>query len=134
MMMMVNEGEEEMMMVNEGEEEMMMMVNEGEEEMMMSSQSKQVIIPSGSAIVEEGKMYYEPETIQVNVGDTVIWTNSDITIHTVTSGSIQTGATGIFDSQIMAADETFEHTFDESGTYEYYCTLHPYMVGTVLVK
>jgi plastocyanin len=83
---------------------------------------------------------YSPNPLEINVGDTVTWTNRDSTAHTVTSG------TGVndpnkgqaFDSSpnfnpIMAPQATFSHTFNEAGEFPYYCGLHPNMVGTVIV-
>jgi len=82
---------------------------------------------------------YTPNPVEVNVGDTVTWINDDLTTHTATSGSSSSGSTGMFggtdDSpEIMgAAGDTQSFTFDEAGQFEYYCTLHPNMVGTVVV-
>ena len=55
--------------------------------------------------------------------------------HTVTSGSAGTGPTGEFDSGIMMGDgSTFKHTFDQEGEFEYFCTLHPWMISKIIVK
>jgi nitrite reductase (NO-forming) len=55
--------------------------------------------------------------------------------HTVTSGSAGTGPTGVFDSGIMMGDgSSFKHTFDQKGEFEYYCTLHPWMIAKITVK
>jgi plastocyanin len=93
-----------------------------------------VIIPEGAAIQEDGKIYYDPKVIDVTVGTTVVWDNADNTIHTATSGSPDTGADGVFDSDILSTGDTFEFTFADAGSYDYYCTLHPWMVGTVNVE
>ena len=93
-----------------------------------------VLIPDGAVIIEPEKIYYEPETIEVDVGTTVIWTNDDIAAHTVTSGNVQTGITDLFDSGLMPMDAVYEYTFTEAGSYEYFCTLHPFMEGTVIVS
>lgn len=81
---------------------------------------------------------FAPNPINAQVGDTVTWTNKDTTIHTVTSGSNQT-PDGKFDSSnggqsYMAGGQTFSYTFTEAGDYPYYCSLHPLMVGTVVVS
>jgi plastocyanin len=88
------------------------------------------IVPSSSSLTDDA---YDPNPVQVNVGDAVTWTNDDSTTHTVTSG--QNGQPdGKFDSSIMAPQQTFEHTFTEgAGEYPYFCVLHPNMVGTVRV-
>jgi plastocyanin len=77
---------------------------------------------------------YQPNPVQVSVGDTVTWTNDDATTHTVTSGA-NGQPDGRFDSSIMAPQQTFEHTFTGgAGEYPYFCVLHPNMVGTVSVR
>ena len=78
---------------------------------------------------------YNPSPLTVHVGTTVTWTNNDNTGHTVTEGnpSGNTPANG-FDSGILAPEKTFTHTFATAGTIQYYCTLHPTMLGEVIVK
>jgi plastocyanin len=78
---------------------------------------------------------YQPNTIQVKVGDTVTWTNTDDALHTVTSGSGTDENMGAeFDSGMMATGKTFEHTFSAAGEYPYFCVIHPDMVGKVTVS
>ena len=93
-----------------------------------------VMIPDGAAIPEEGQLFYDPEVIDVSVGTTVAWDNVDNTMHTVTSGNPDTGYDEVFDSDIMGAGDLYEFTFSEAGNYDYYCILHPWMVGTVNVE
>jgi plastocyanin len=93
-----------------------------------------VTIPEGSAIPEDGKIYYEPESIDITVGTTVVWENADNTVHTATSGMPPADATGVFDSEMMSSGDSFEFTFTEAGSYDYYCTFHPWMIGTVNVE
>ncbi|MCV0400020.1 MAG: multicopper oxidase domain-containing protein [Nitrosarchaeum sp.] len=81
-------------------------------------------VEEGSAIKSSNKSYY-PKLTQIKVGDTVTWTNKDISVHTVTSND------DLFDSGMLMPGDTFEHTFDGAGLYEYYCMLHPWMTGTV---
>lgn len=81
---------------------------------------------------------YSPNPIEANAGDTVVWTNKDSTIHTVTSGNPTDGPDGQFggtqdNPTLVFANAQFQHTFDAEGEYEYYCTLHPQMVGMVVV-
>jgi plastocyanin len=78
---------------------------------------------------------YNPSPLSIPVGTTVTWINNDNTGHTVTEGnpSGNTPANG-FDSGILAPGKTFTHTFDTAGTIQYYCTLHPTMLGEVIVK
>ncbi len=89
-----------------------------------------VIIPQGAAIPEDGQIYYDPETLDITVGTTVAWDNADTTVHTVTSGKAPE-TDGIFDSEMMASGDIFEFTFTDAGTFDYFCTFHPWMVGTV---
>jgi plastocyanin len=84
--------------------------------------------------VKEGYLY-QPNTTQVKVGDTVSWTNDDDTLHTVTSGSgTDENAGASFDSGMMGAGKTFEHTFTTAGEYPYFCIVHPDMIGKVIVS
>lgn len=73
---------------------------------------------------------YSPATITVKKGSTVTWVNHDDIEHTVTSSDDSPVS---FDSGLFGKNETFSFTFDEAGTYQYYCTPHPYMKGTVVV-
>ena len=71
--------------------------------------------------------------LDTTVGTTVLWDNVDNTVHTVTSG-LAPEADGIFDSEMMTAGGVFEYTFTEAGSFDYFCTFHPWMVGTVNVE
>ena len=68
---------------------------------------------------------YTPTQISVPAGTTVTWTNAGPTTHTVTSAA--------WDSGDIAAGESASVTFDTPGTYVYYCTPHPFMLGQVTV-
>jgi plastocyanin len=96
----------------------------------------EVSITSGSS--SKTTDAYDTNPIQISVGDTVTWTNDDSTPHTVTSGS-NGQPDGMFDSSpnlnpLMAPGDTFEHTFEETGEFPYYCAVHPNMEGTVSVS
>jgi len=93
-----------------------------------------VAIPEGAAIPEDDQIFYDPEVIDVTVGTTVAWENVDNTMHTATSGNPDGGPDGVFDSDIMSAGDKYEFTFTDAGNYDYYCILHPWMVGTVNVE
>ncbi|HET9774616.1 MAG TPA: plastocyanin/azurin family copper-binding protein, partial [Nitrososphaeraceae archaeon] len=60
--------------------------------------------------------------------------NDDATIHTVVQGSAEAPVEGGFDSSIINAGSSWEHKFDTAGTFDYYCSLHPFMKGTVTVS
>ena len=74
---------------------------------------------------------YNPNPIEIKVGDTVTWINDDSSPHIVTSSSEEGNIT--FDSDVLRRSETFSFTFDQEGQYTYLCTLHPNMIGTVVV-
>ncbi|MDQ2685936.1 MAG: plastocyanin/azurin family copper-binding protein [Thermoproteota archaeon] len=96
------------------------------------------IVPGSSTLTDKA---YSPNPVDVTTGQTVVWTNDDSAFHTVTSGSVGAPDAGkAFDSglagptALTSKGKTFEHTFDSAGEYPYFCTLHPAMVGTVIVK
>jgi plastocyanin len=98
------------------------------------SSVSEVIIAAGSSTPSNAK-FYEPPTLTISKGTGVIWKNADSTLHTVTSGTAEGGESGtVFDSSYMAAGKTFQWTFSDAGTFDYYCTLHPYMKGQVVVN
>ena len=70
---------------------------------------------------------YQPTTLTVAAGTTVTWTNLDPVQHTVTDIN-QTWDSGLFDPQA-----TYSMTFTTPGTYTYFCTPHPTMIGTIEV-
>jgi amicyanin len=70
---------------------------------------------------------YQMAHIQVRVGTTVTWTNQDSVPHSVTFKN------GMKDSGLLYQGQSFSYTFNSPGTYQYYCTVHPYMVATVTV-
>ena len=77
---------------------------------------------------------FVPASISVSAGTKVTWINKDSYAHTVTSGT-PGNPTGLFDSGNINAGGTFSYTFDSTGTYQYYCRIHPdIMQGTVTVK
>lgn len=83
---------------------------------------------------DEGYSYL-PATIQVKVGESVIWTNDDDTLHTVTSGSgTDENAGAYFDSGMMGKGKIYEHLFTAAGEYPYFCIVHPDMIGRVIVS
>ena len=71
---------------------------------------------------------YEPETITVAAGETVTWTNSDRARHTATADD------QAFDTGTLELDDAGEVTFDEPGSYPYFCRFHAFMTGTVEVE
>jgi len=96
----------------------------------------QVSLPSGSSVpgCEEILECYVPTSVSINTGDTISWSNDDTAAHTVTSGTATDGPDGVFDSSLFMAGATFDVTFDNPGSYDYFCMVHPWMVGNVQVN
>ena len=86
---------------------------------------------------EESGMNFEPQSIIVKPGSTIVWENNDITIHTIVSGSKdsanQTISDGLFDSGLVSPKSNFKLALEE-GHYEYFCRLHPWLTGTILAS
>ena len=95
----------------------------------------EVIVPEGSAVpgCEDTDECWFPSVVTVGVGETVTWSNVDTAAHTVTSGSAADGPDGVFDSSLFMAGTTFSWTAEEDGEYPYFCMVHPWMAGTVIV-
>ena len=94
-----------------------------------------VSLPEGTAIpgCEETQECYIPFKVTISPGDEVVWNNDDTAAHTVTSGTATEGPDGLFDSSLFMANTSFSHTFDTLGEYNYFCMVHPWMVGQVFV-
>lgn len=92
------------------------------------------IVPG--AAFEDSLFHYYPEDIAVPAGTTIAWFNDDPgQPHTVTSGSPNSeDSNRAFHSGVIPYTSFFQYTFDEAGTYEYYCTLHPWRTGMVTVS
>lgn len=83
----------------------------------------------GVPVVEMKDISYMPDSITVKVNTTVRWVNNDPVAHTVTEDN------GLFDSGLMDNGAIFEQSFDDAGTYNYTCKIHPTtMKGTVIVE
>jgi len=78
--------------------------------------------------VEIDNFAFSPARITVKAGTTVAWLNADDTPHRVASSS------KLFKSKVLDTDGSFSFTFTTPGMYEYFCSLHPYMTGTVVVE
>jgi len=95
----------------------------------------EVSIPNEASDIScaEGGTCFLPGEVTIGVGESVTWHNDSGVIHTVTSGNAEDGPDGVFDSSIIMSGDTFTHTFTETGQYEYFCSIHPWMTGTVMV-
>ena len=76
---------------------------------------------------------YIPSKITIKPGETVYWKNQDAAFHSVTSG-FYGDPDGLFDSELLDPEDIFSYKFTEEGIYDYYCTLHPWMKGIILVE
>jgi plastocyanin len=110
----------------------------------MTNSSTNTVLPRTPALNTSSKVLiagdesdkpYMPGSITIKTGDKVGWINTDEEVHTVTSGFENNTDKGKqFDSGLLNNNQTFEHTFDKAGTYNYFCTVHPTMTGVVNVK
>ena len=96
-------------------------------------------IPTGAAS-PDAPFFWQSEKdgsatgdIEIKVLDSIRWGNADTAAHTVTSGTPEEGADGIFDSSLFAPGKSFQRQFTEVGEFDYFCLVHPWMIGTVTV-
>ena len=82
---------------------------------------------SGSTVTIQN-MAFNPSTLNVQVGTTVMWINKDSVTHHVVSD------TGVFDSGDLATGQSYNYTFNQTGSFPYHCSIHPSMTGTIVVS
>jgi len=96
-----------------------------------------VLIPVGAAdpsqTCADAGLCYIPNPVLIDVDGTVTWTNNDSAIHTVTSGT-PGSPDGLFDSGIFSTTQTFSQVFSQLGSFDYFCQVHPWMLGVVTVQ
>ena len=83
---------------------------------------------------EETDNCFVPSTVVITAGGTVTWENTDTAAHTASSGTAAGGPDGVFDSSLVMAGGSYSVTLDDAGTYPYFCMVHPWMSGTVIVE
>jgi len=83
---------------------------------------------AATAEVKIDNFSFGPATLTVALGTTVTWVNHDDIPHTVVSTD------SVFKSKVLDTDEKFSYTFTKAGTYPYFCSIHPKMTATVVVK
>ena len=81
-----------------------------------------------SASIQIDNFHYSPPTLVVAPGTTVTWKNDDDSPHSVREKD------GKFKSAALDTDDTFAQTFTAPGEYDYFCSIHPYMTGKIVVK
>ena len=101
--------------------------------------SYDVNIPTGAAS-PDAPYFWQSEkdgtttgVVEILTGDTIVWKNADSAAHTVTSGSASLGPDDVFDSGLFAPGKSFSYKFTETGHYPYFCLVHPWMEGAVIV-
>jgi len=75
-----------------------------------------------------------PSMVTIDIGGEVIWENNDTAAHTVTSGTPSGEVGAVFDSSLIAPGSTFSYEFEDAGTFDYFCMVHPWMAGAVMVS
>jgi len=83
---------------------------------------------------EETDNCFVPSTVVITAGGTVTWENTDNAAHTASSGTAAGGPDGVFDSSLIMSGGSYSVTLDDEGTYPYFCMVHPWMEGTVIVE
>jgi plastocyanin len=83
---------------------------------------------AGPATINIDNFAFTPATLTVTAGTTVTWKNEDDSPHRIGDKD------GTFKSAALDTDDSFSHTFATPGEYPYICTIHPYMVGKIIVK
>jgi plastocyanin len=97
-----------------------------------ASKTMTIVIPNGNSLAQNSG-FYIPLNAVVKVGTLVIWVNDDVVGHTVQSQDEFGNVIGLFNSDLLTTGQRFAYTFDEEGIYNYFCTIHPWRVGTVTV-
>jgi plastocyanin len=82
---------------------------------------------AGDPGVTIADFHFSPGTTTVHAGDTITWTNNGPSSHTATAKN------GAFDTGILKKGQSASHTFTQPGTYTYFCQIHPFMHGTIVV-
>lgn len=78
-------------------------------------------------------IYFDPPIEIISKDGEIIWVNEDSSFHTVVSGIYGSGAQYNFSSPLLITGDKFSYIFNNTGTFNYFCTLHPFMTGTIKV-
>jgi plastocyanin len=82
-----------------------------------------------ATMVDIKDLAYNPDSVEIPVGATVTWTNSDTVPHTATAQD-----RGVLQSGTLNPGDSYSQTFDQPGTFDYFCEFHANMKGTIIVK
>ncbi len=101
----------------------------------MAQQTTNITIANGSGLGQlcvAARNCFHPSVLRITAGTTVTWKNNDEFGHTVTNGSPYNTQVGDkFDSSFIAPGKAFTFTFKDTGTYHYFCEIHPWMKGEI---
>ena len=97
--------------------------------------SAAVSIPPGTGVpgCETTGTCFLPDSVTIKAGGVITWNNNDAAAHTVTHGTPADGPGAEFDSSLLTASALFQHTFTDAGTFRYFCLVHPWQEGVVVV-
>lgn len=90
-----------------------------------SCMPKQEVVQKKNTVVIQNYAF-NPSTITISKGTTITWTNEDSSPHALKSD--------IFESETLNNGDSFTYTFNDAGTFEYICSIHPSMKGTIVVQ
>ena len=93
----------------------------------------EIIIRENSFEPSKEPDYYQPNLLLIVEGTEVTWKNQDSEDHTVTSGTSIAGSDGKFDSRLIFPDDSFSYTLNDTGEFGYFCKIHPWMNGAIVV-
>lgn len=110
-------------------------LNDAQKSLKQKEADHHIAIPEGTGVPECQKdlTCFEPYSIKIKVGEVVSFRNFDEDYHTVTSGIPEFGPDGEFDSSLMESGDQFYHEFSNVGEYEYFCMVHPWQTGKIIV-
>jgi len=94
----------------------------------MATDLSTVMAAPESAEMKIDNFTFAPQSLTIKAGTTVTWTNEDDIPHTVVATA------KAFKSKVLDTDDKFSFTFTTAGSYEYFCSLHPHMTGTIVVE
>lgn len=99
----------------------------------LTSKENTVIILPGAGY-SDGEVFVDDPELIIHTGEKVRWINIGSVAHTITSGTPDSGPDGSFDSSLLIPNQTFEMTFELPGIFNYYCMLHPWEHGKIIVE
>jgi len=95
-----------------------------------------ISIPKGTSApgCEECDKCFIPSTLVIEPNEMIVWNNDDVAAHTITSRNSDQGDNDKFDSGLIMSKSSFTHKFETAGEYPYFCMVHPWQMGTIIVK